>query len=226
MDNGSIEIIDDYFLLCKAQRILNDDFFEIKSWVKIFSICFAFILNYILLSSINYFNELFEAVVFLSEILCFISVFFLTFIFMRNSIGGKIIVKEFKPYFINKLNGSEKYERFLYLIEKENLDFNKNRSDIRNLVDKKIIKIEDNFTKKEYFSNLKKELDNYKGDKKRYMEFLKDMLKNYNNMINREKNKIDSINKELEIAGISKFDNEFNELKIQEEEENGTRFGS
>ena len=56
---------------------------------------------------------------------------------------------------------------------------------------------------KEYFDSLRKEINNYNGDKTFYIDFLDDLLVTYNKVKKKDLDKIDSVNKKLQAINVS-----------------------
>jgi hypothetical protein len=141
-------------------------------------------------------------------------VFILNYIFGYILFGNKIVL-DYKKYFTENIKGKNNFNKICELLDRENLPF-ENKDYFIKLLSNRIASIEKEFMNKEYFDSLRKEINNYNGDKTFYIDFLDDLLVTYNKVKKKDLDKIDSVNKKLQAINVSPIEG-VDALKIRED---------
>ena len=215
MKGKSLELIDNYFLLRNSKKVLFQSvraFKDIKSTVSLYLFLILYGLTTALLSNYIDYNKLFLELSMFSGVLGFALIF--SYPFGYAFFGSKIVL-DYKKYFIENINGEKNFNKVCELLEKESLPLG-NKDYAIMLLNKKIINIEKEFMNKEYFDSLRKEINDYKGDKTFYIDFLDDLLVTYNKVKKKDLDKIDSVNKKLQAINVSPIEGG-DALKIRED---------
>ncbi len=201
----SLELIDNYFLLRDAIKVLHRSvrgYKEIKLGVNL-SLFFIFngLITGMLSDFIDY-NEYFLKSSMFSGI--FGLSFILSYPFGYAFFGSRIVL-DYKKYFTESIRGKNNFNKICELLERESLPF-ENKDYFIKLLSNRIASIEKEFMNKEYFDSLRKEINNYNGDKTFYIDFLDDLLVTYNKVKKKDLGKIDSVNKKLQAINVSPID--------------------
>jgi hypothetical protein len=211
----SLELIDNYFLLRNAKKVLKQSvrgYEEIKLGVNL---SLFFISNGLTTGILSHFIDYNEYFIKLSVFLGYLGfVFILNYIFGYILFGNKIVL-DYKKYFTENIKGKNNFNKICELLDRENLPF-ENKDYFIKLLSNRIASIEKEFMNKEYFDSLRKEINNYNGDKIFYIDFLDDLLVTYNKVKKKDLDKIDSVNKKLQAINVSPIEG-VDALKIRED---------